>query len=193
MTLARSTLAAGTIIMKILMSLANGRRLSGRSRVTTRRTPLLLALSIGLAFAGTAAEAHCDKDTETLLRFAISAPPRSFAAWDASAEQFCPRTFVTRDWSATQKIWMMKFDREMPGTDTDAVLGAVLNEFTPVLKSAGYTAKPWGQPSTMGYEAHWEAPGKPAVVIEVVDKSEDEPDDMPGKTLIEIKVFHPAN
>ena len=35
-----------------------------------RRTPVVLALGIGLALAGTAAEAHCDKDTETLLRFA---------------------------------------------------------------------------------------------------------------------------
>jgi hypothetical protein len=41
----------------------------------------------------------------------------------------------------------------------------------------------------MGYEAHWESPGKPTVIIEIVDKSDDEPDDMPGKTLIELKVW----
>lgn len=158
---------------------------------------MVLALGIGLALVGTAAEAHCDKNDETLLRFALAAPPSTFDAWDASGEQFCPRTFVTRDWPATadrKETWMVKFDSERPWTDLDTVVGAVVDEFTPVLKSAGYTAKPWGEATVLGFEAHWESAGKPPVAIEVVDKSEQEqegePDDMPGKTLIEIKVYH---
>ena len=154
------------------------------------RARLLAAIFIGLTCAATAAEAHCDKDTETLLRFAMASPPSNFADWGASGDQFCANTFITRDSSATQGVWMIKFDRTMPGTDTDAVLDAILHEFGPLFKSAGYTDKPWGQSSVTGYEAHWEASGKPSVVIEVEDHDQDDPPDLAGKTLIELKVFH---
>jgi hypothetical protein len=158
-----------------------------------RGRPVLLAMGFVLAFAGTAAEAHCDKNNEALLRFALAAPPSTFAAWGASGEEFCPRTFVTRDWPATadqKETWMVKFDRTVPWTDLDTTAGAVADEFTPVLKSAGYTAKPAGEATVMGFEMRWESAGKPPVAVEVEDKSADEPDEMPGKTLIEIKVYH---
>lgn len=154
-----------------------------------------LLLALGL-FSASPAQAHCGKGVTELLKFAMDDLPASFTAWNAAAEQFCPNVFITRDVPATaqdKEVWFIKFDETYPGADADETADWIIKQLTPMLKADGYQDKPSGSLGDMGLDLTWDAPSKPHILVEVVEKEPGEVDDHPGKTLYEVKVWHHVN
>jgi hypothetical protein len=126
---------------------------------------MAVLFAIGAATPSTA-HAKCDKPAAELLKFALDNAPSNFSAIKGKAtggggynitRQFCNDTLILQDYPATDKsreYWAIEFDLTYSGTPDKAAM-FIVEDFSSILKSKGFSAKPILYPSEFA-EARYE-------------------------------------